>query len=121
MRWAWCVVCAAGLAVACGTGCQAVGLDLSALTEDPGPREHVLAGTPDKEAVTLQAALVERGLRPQVTPGEDTTVIACRSGSGQSFRIVLRRTIDGRTCARVSLDGRADDDTKALLAQLDLR
>jgi hypothetical protein len=106
---------------ALGTGCESLGLSLSAFTEDRGPREHFLPGAPDKEALTLKSALEERGLRPEMTPGDDTTVIACRSGSGQAFRIILRRTIDGRTCARVSLDGRADDETKVLLAQLDLR
>jgi hypothetical protein len=104
-----------------GAGCEGIGLSLSTLAEDPGPREHVLPGTPDKQAVALQAALVERDLRPQVIPGEDTTVIACQSKSGQSLKIILRRTLDGQTCARVTLDGRADEETKALLAQLDLR
>jgi hypothetical protein len=121
MRWGWWVVCGTVLLVSFGTGCEAISVSLSTFAEDPGPREHVLPGTPDKQAVALQAALVERDLRPQVTPGEDTTVIDCRSSSGQPFKIVLRRTLDGRTCARVTLNGRADDDTKALLAQLDLR
>jgi hypothetical protein len=121
MNWAWRATCAVALAVAFGSGCETIGLGLPSFAEQPGPREHIVPGTPDKQVVVLEAALRERGLRPETVPGDNTTTIACNSISGQPFKIVLRRTLDGRTCARAVLDHPADDDMKSLLAQLDLR
>jgi hypothetical protein len=117
--WTGRLISATVLVLSFTIGCESLGL--SSLVEDPGPREHVLPGPPDKQAAALESALREHDLRPVLTPGDDRASITCRSKSGQSFEIVLRRTIDGRTCARVALSGPPDADTRKLLAELDLR